>query len=711
MSDHLTGSATDRIFLAGAAGTGKTTLAAQHVIDLSTVHTTPDRVLVLVPQIGFARPYQLKLHQADLNGGAVEIQTIAGIARRAIETYWPLVSEQAGFGDPAHEPTFLNVETAQYLMARLVTPSIEEGLFDSVTIPRPRLISQVIDNLNRAALLRFPLDDVAQRLTSAWGTERDSTRPEVYQAAIDLAKAFRSMCLARNWLDFSLMIEIYQSILLNDERYADSLRAHYDFLVADNIEEMNAASHDLIRWLMPSLQGALLVYDIDAEFRVFLGADLDRAFDLSRLCNVQQVLTESLVNSPALGALVGEFAQVQPDPYTLPDDPYPYAASPLAAFTFKTHRYYPQMIAWAAEQISDLVNRQGVPAREIVVVAPFLNDSLRFTLVYQLEQAGIPVVSHRPSRSVRDEPATRTLITLAMLADPGPTKPPLYDVADALAQSIAGLDPIRARLLAQAVYQAETGTLDAFGQITRDDLRTRITYTLGERYDQLRAWLLDYRVQVEQAGVMPLDHCFVRMFGEILSQPGFGFHENLEAGRVIAQLIEAAQTFRRTLYGDSAEDWSAASVEYLGLINQRMIAAFYAPNWREESADAVLLAPAYTYLLRNRFVDYQFWLDAGSDAWSRRIQQPLTHPHVLSGNFDATSIWTDGMEQDEELRALRHITLGLARRCRQQIFIGIADLGESGYEMRGRLLNVLQEILRRNPAEEPTENPTEEPAS
>ena len=210
---------------------------------------------------------------------------------------------------------------------------------------------------------------------------------------------------------------------------------------------------------------------------------------------------------------------------------------------------------------------------------------------------------------------------------------------------------------------------------------------------------------------MPLDHCFVRMFSEILSQPGFGFHENLEAGRVIAQLIDAAQTFRRTLYGDSAEDWSAASVEYLALINQRMISAFYAPNWREESADAVLLAPAYTYLLRNRFVDYQFWLDAGSDAWSRRIQQPLTHPHVLSGSFDPSSVWTDGMEQDEELRALRHITLGLARRCRQQIYIGIADLGESGYEMRGRLLNVLQEILRRSPAEEPTENPTEEPAS
>jgi hypothetical protein len=34
------------------------------------------------------------------------------------------------------------------------------------------------------------------------------------------------------------------------------------------------------------------------------------------------------------------------------------------------------------------------------------------------------------------------------------------------------------------------------------------------------------------------------------------------------------------------------------------------------------------------------------------------------------------------------------RRCRKQIYLGIADLGESGFEQRGILLRVLQQVLR-----------------
>ena len=44
----------------------------------------------------------------------------------------------------------------------------------------------------------------------------------------------------------------------------------------------------------------------------------------------------------------------------------------------------------------------------------------------------------------------------------------------------------------------------------------------------------------------------------------------------------------------------------------------------------LLIAPAYTFLLNNRAVDYQFWLNIGSEGWSRRLYQPLTHPYVLS---------------------------------------------------------------------------------
>jgi hypothetical protein len=45
--------------------------------------------------------------------------------------------------------------------------------------------------------------------------------------------------------------------------------------------------------------------------------------------------------------------------------------------------------------------------------------------------------------------------------------------------------------------------------------------------------------------------------------------------------------------------------------------------------------------------------------------------------------------------ALARLILGLVRRCRKRIYLGIADLGEHGYEQRGPLLQVVQRTLRR----------------
>ena len=69
--------------------------------------------------------------------------------------------------------------------------------------------------------------------------------------------------------------------------------------------------------------------------------------------------------------------------------------------------------------------------------------------------------------------------------------------------------------------------------------------------------------------------------------------------------------------------------EYLLMVQDGVIAAQYMRSWQAREGGAVLLAPAYTFLMSNYPVDYQFWLDAGSSGWFERLFQPLTHPYVL----------------------------------------------------------------------------------
>jgi hypothetical protein len=143
----------------------------------------------------------------------------------------------------------------------------------------------------------------------------------------------------------------------------------------------------------------------------------------------------------------------------------------------------------------------------------------------------------------------------------------------------------------------------------------------------------------------------------------------------------------------------ATGREYIEMVQDGVIAAQYIRSWQDEDEDAVLLAPAYTFLMRNQPVDYQFWLDIGSSGWHERIFQPLTHPYVLNRNWPEGRYWSDVDEVEASQDTLYRLVIGLLRRCREKVFLGLSDFGESGYEHQGMLLKSFQRVLQQIMAE------------
>ena len=97
--------------------------------------------------------------------------------------------------------------------------------------------------------------------------------------------------------------------------------------------------------------------------------------------------------------------------------------------------------------------------------------------------------------------------------------------------------------------------------------------------------------------------------------------------------------------------------------------------------------------MTNRPVEVQFWLDIGSRGWAERVYQPLTHPHVLSRNWETPRVWRDSDELAAQELALQRLILGLVSRCKKAIYLGLSDLSEQGYEQRGPLLRTLNKLL------------------
>lgn len=679
-----------RIFLSGPAGSGKTTAGVRRLLRLIKKGVPANEILVLTPQRTLGLPYRDALESPAAGPGSeAAVLTVGGLARRMTELFWPLVAETAGFAHPDQPPIFLTLETAQYYMAHLVRPLFDQGYFESVTIDRNRLYAQIIDNLNKSAAVGFPPTEIGERLAAAWSG--DPAQQRVYADAQDCANRFRAYCLEHNLLDYSLQMQVFLDLLWPQEIVRAYLTRSFRHLIYDNIEEDVPRAHDLILDWLPTFDSVLVIQDEGGGYRMFLGADPLSAERFQEALPAHVTLPEAHVQSPGIAALEASLVQTIA-PAEASSSPPRVEETP--AYSILSARFYPELLEKVAAQTGELL-AGGVPPSEIVILAPYLSDALRFALMHRLETRRVPVRSHRPSRSLRDEPASQALLTLAALAHPAwEVRPTRFDVAYAFMLALE-TDLVRAQLLAEIVYRPKDAVLTTFDQI-KAGVQERITFRLGNRYTLLRAWLDEYR----QAEPLPLDHFLRRLFGEVLSQPGFGFHRNFDAVRVAASLIESVRKFRLAMT-PLLDDPEAPDLgrEYLTMLQEGVIAAQYLESWRPDAERAVLVAPAHTFLMMNRPVRYQFWLDIGAGGWSERLAQPLTQPYVLSRNWEPGRLWTDADEVAADSAALARLTSGLLRRCREHIFLGLTDLGETGYEQRGALLRAFR-IVRQNEARE-----------
>jgi hypothetical protein len=673
----------ERLFLEGPAGCGKTTAGAARLASLIESGVSGGELLVLLPQRTLATPYLNTLLELDsLKGSLPSIITLGGLARRMVDLYWPLVAKPGGFARPTHPPVFLTLETAQYFMARAAAPLLEKGYFESLAIDRNRLYSQVLDNLNKAALVGFPPESYAERLKGAWvGLEAQAL---LYDQAQEVATVFRLFCLAHNLLDFSLQLDVFINIVWKLPEVRSQLVDTYRHLIYDNIEEDTPVAHDLLLEWLPSFDSALLIHDLDGGFRSFLGADPVSALRLKDACPTKVEFSDSFTVSPELNAwAAGVNATLIHTPNVI--------TSPTPAVSAVSHRYQPEMVVWTASEIERLIREENQDPGGIAVLAPILGDTLRFLLVEELERRGIAAQSHRPSRSLREEPAAECLLTLAALAHPAwGITPSAFELQKCLIQAIEGLDPVRAHLLTKVVYRKtkENTSLVEFAGVT-SELRERITYVAGNRFDHLKEWLGAYRAEPPLA----LDHFISRLFGEVLSQPGYGFHRDPAGGATAASLVESIRKFRAVL-SESGEDPPELAPEYIAMLKQGVLAAQYLGDWNERRPDAVWISPAYTFLLRNTPVDIQFWLDIGNQAWWERLYQPLTHPHVLSRNWQPGAHWTEQDELDNNRAVLARLVTGLIRRCRKKLYVNYSELSSQGYDQRSPFLHAIQRSLQ-----------------
>jgi hypothetical protein len=435
------------------------------------------------------------------------------------------------------------------------------------------------------------------------------------------------------------------------------------------------------------MESALIIFDEDAGYRQFLGASPKNASSFRSFCEKDKAFSEVFTSSKDIDYLNDRLiSYIERTPQKYLDSP---RDLPMAGnLIYKKH--LTEIAKSVAHKIEDLI-QAGVDPEEIVILSPYLSDTLRFVLVTELENCDIPVVTHRPSRALRDEPVSICLLTLASLAHPAwEYKPSIHELSICLMQSLSDLDLTRANIIAKQIlpYFSKNGSLPDFETFS-GDIQSRISYFIGTKFQLLVDWIKAY----QKESPMHLDHFFIRIFGEILSQQGFGFFDDFNKAEITDHIIESVKKFRNSaglVLGFNQLDLGA---EYHNMVRVGVLANQYLSSWNKTVTGSVFLSPAYTFLLRNYAVEYQFWLDVGSRGWYERIFQPLTHPHVLHRNWDQNTQWTDAEEYQANLNNLSRIITGLSRRCKQNLYFCLSETDELGFEQNSLLVEAISSVL------------------
>ena len=666
------------LFLSGPASSGKTSAALLRLQNILT-NSSNSKLLVLLPQRSLSEPYHQLLRDLKLSEGErVSIQTMSSLVRRMISLFWPVISSHQVFKYPFEAPRFLTLETSQYYMAQIVRPMIDQGAFTNVTLPPYRLYSQIIDNLNKSALVGFQFSEIGKRLSSAF--IGDASRKNVFSDVQDAVNQFRALCLANNLVDYSLQVELFCQFIWPNQTFQKYLVNLYSHLIYDNAEEDPPYVHDIISQWLPRLQSALIIYDDQAGYRSFLGADPNSALSLEKQCQQSLVSTENLVSSEQLQELrlcIRNLRDCQPNQNLI---------GQTIGFPTKRLRFFPELLEELTREIEEIRALPGGKNKKIAILAPYVSDSLRFSLTHSLESLGLKVSVQKPSSSLMQDPVIKTLVLLSKFAHPAwQMRVSFLDTAVALTQSIAGLDLLRAHLLL-GNFDPLNPYLTALPEPVISD---RISTEVIERYDALRSWL--YSIDPAE----PFDSFLSRLFGEVLSQPGFRLQDNVQAGVSTAVLMESFQKFSLSLDQKMQSDQNSASRAFIEAIDSGLISAFYLSDWESQVDNDVLIAPVMSYLMRNEPVDYQFWLNIGSKGWYERLEQPLTHPIVLSRNWQEGKQWTADNETAYNQANLQRTLSGLLLRCREKVFALTSDYNEAGVEERGQLLTLFQNLFRK----------------
>jgi hypothetical protein len=706
------------IWVTGATRSGKTTRLVEQFCDwvlpaLNGASQTAVNVLVL-SAIGDTRLDLVdRLTVATQGNCPFRATTPLGFFEDEVMLFWALLIQ--GLGLKAQFPVRLRPENEQELATRLWRVELDEAIAQS-GIRESRLVRRILDLMQLASLSGITVEEIPTILEQGFPRldEQTSELPLSPQTIGEMLQRWRTWCLRRGLLTYSIIAELYWRYLLTDLTYQKHLTQRYQAVLADDVDEYPAIARSLFEFLLANGASGAFSFNPDGAVRLGLGADPNYMKGLSDRCQ-PEVLESRPVTclADSLGEPVLELAT----------DPVFFASLPDSMQTVQTTTQA-ELLRQTGERIIEAVQSGQIQPREIALIGPGIDAISRYALTGILTRRGIPVESLNDQRPLASSPIIRSLLTLLALIYPGlgrlvdrdtiaemlvvlsqkssdrETGEPADEGAEENLSVLSvvhfAIDPVRAGLLADHCFEThpDRPRLLSANTFPRWD---RLGYQATHTYEEIVKWIEAQRSQLEQrlvsSPVVLLDRAIQKFFLG-------GSHLPFDQLAALRELIETAQHYwevdNRLRQSDRTDAPPSMTVSrFIQLLRQGTVTANPFPvRSIGPASNAVTLATVFQYRSSRRSHRWQFWLDAGSSRWLSGVDSLFGAPLFLRGWSGRG--WTIEDTQTANEQRLRRILLDLLGRSEERVFLCYSDLAINGQEQTGILTSLVNAAIPIN---------------
>ena len=673
----------------------------QQVIDRTNPRNPQDgitsAILVFAANSENRRELSDRLLEAVEGTYPVICKTPVGFITDEVTLFWPLIFERLEI--KAQFPLRLRPETEQELATQLWRDEPDWTVLIKAS-GEYRFVRQTLDLLQLAGAAGLAPEEIPNILERGFPDLTEDTT--LYPRMGELLLQWRSWCLKRAFLTYGIIYELYWRYLLLAPQYQKHLSQRHQIVLADDTDDYPAIAKDFFELLLDRGVRGIFTYNPDGQIRLGLNADPLYLRRLAKRCQIVEMGSE--YNNDRIDSAVQLVAENT------------YGVSLLDTIGSLQTISRAELLRATAESIVEAVEREGIKAQEIAIIAPGLDEIGRYTLIEILSAQGIAVTPVNEQRPLISSPTVRALLTLMALVYPGIGK--LVD-RDSIAEMltilssnsrvpwqmehpqgrssfvtgklIPQIDPVRAGLLADYCYHLDPEFPDllAIETFPRWD-------RLGDRgtkaYQRICDWVERNKLRQQQQPYLTPAIFLNEAIAFFLGKSQYIEHNTLSALR---ELIETARHYwevdrRLRQVQPSLQTQAVTVANFIILLRRGTITANPRRNNQfRPPENAVSLATIFQYRSLRTAHRRQYWLDAGSPLWEQGGAATLFGaPLFLQSQLGRAWMPEDRYNLDRE--RLQRIVRDLLGRVSEKVILCHSDLGVNGTEQMGALFPLVQ---------------------